>query len=241
MLSCAVGLILTEQKPKIKGPVSNLSVLKYNLVEPVRTDPCRSRGGKHLRRARGIAAVLIVTLALLVFTGCGGGEEEKAREYIDSAREEARSVAQKQLEIQRRGEELNEFLEEVNAITPDAVAATEELLRKLTELAEVTSEAAAGARAEYEKVLELEGVEDHKEYAENRIDALELVERRSELAVEFASIYSRALATGLETGQIDEAAVRGLVEPLVEERDAINNEITELNEQAADLQEELDL
>jgi chromosome segregation ATPase len=183
----------------------------------------------------------MVTVALLALAGCGGDEEEKARQYIDSAREEAKSIAQKQLEIQRRGEELNKYLEESSSITLGTVAATEELLKKLTELADVTSEAAAAARAGYEKVLELEGVEEYREYAENRIEALELVERRSELAVQFASVYSKALATGLETGQIDEAALRGQVEPLVAERDSINEEIEDLNGQAADLEEQLDL
>ena len=136
---------------------------------------------------------------------------------------------------------MNKYLEEANAITISTVAATEELLKKLNELAEVTSEAAAAVREEYEKVLDLEGAEEYKEYAENRIEALELVLRRSELAVQFAAIYSEALATGLETGRIDEAALRGRVEPLVAERDAINEEIENLNGQAADLEEQLDL
>ena len=193
-----------------------------------------------MKKAICIAAVLLLAVMFAALSGCSN-DEGKAREYIDAAREKSKSAAQKQLEIQRRGEELTEFLEEVGGITPEAVAAAEELLDKLIELAEVTAESAGQAKAEYEKVLDLEGVEKYKEYARNRIRALELAERRSELATEFAGIYSEALKAALQTGQIDEATLRSFIEPLIVEREEISAEIDELNEEAAELEEELDL
>ena len=196
--------------------------------------------GKSLRKTITIVAALLAAfMALAALAGCGG-DEKKAREYIEEARDKGRIVAQKQDKLQKQGEVLNSFAGSVKTLTPEAVSVIQKLLADLFTMVEATNKAAQDTRVEYKKILDLNGLDKYKRYARNRLKTLGLVDRRAKLAGDFAVIYSGVLEAFLAGQAIDEAAIINSLTPITEERDRLTKEIEKLNKEAIDLADELE-
>jgi hypothetical protein len=196
--------------------------------------------GKSLRKTITIVTALLTAfMALAALAGCAG-DEKKAREYIEDARDKGRIVAQNQDKLQKQGEVLNSFAGSVKTLTPEAVSVIQKLLADLFTMVEATNKAAQDTRVEYKKILDLNGLDKYKRYARNRLKTLGLVDRRAKLARDFAATYDAALKTFLSGQVIDEAAVVNSLTPITEERDRLTKEIEKLNEEAVDLADELE-
>ncbi len=192
-----------------------------------------------MRRSLPFIALLAVSaLAACLLAGCQSSEKQ-ARDYIDQAREKSRAVALKQERLQDQGEELLKFINSIKSINADTVAMMKKLFQGLVTLVEATNDAAQEARTEYEKILQLEDVEKYKEYASNRIEALDLIDRRSSLIQQVGTVYGAVLDAALAGQQIDEAAVTSALKPILDERDRLASEIEKLNDQAAGIAKEL--
>lgn len=192
-----------------------------------------------MRKTLPILALLLVSaLAASGLAGCGDSEEQ-ARECISRAREKGKAVALRQRKLQEQGEEMLEYMSGIRSINAETVTVMKKLFQALVKLVEDTNSAAQEARAEYGKVLELDGVEEYKEYASNRIEALRLIDRRAGLLQQVGTVYEAVLDTSLAGQPVDEAAVTNILKPIIEERDRLAGEIDKLNEQAAGIAEEL--
>lgn len=196
--------------------------------------------GKSLRKTITIVAALLTAfMALAALAGCGG-DDKKAREYIEDARDKGRIVAQNQDKLQKQGEVLNSFVGSVKILTPEAVSAIKKILADLFTMVEATNKAAQDTRVEYEKILDLNGLDKYKRYARNRLKTLGLADRRARLARDFAAIYDAALDTFLSGQVVDEAALANSLAPIAEERNRLTKEIEKLNGEAVDLLDELE-
>lgn len=184
----------------------------------------------------GVVAALLLACAL---TGCGGGEQARAREYLNAAYEKSFTVARKQVEFEDKGEELMALYQQTTEVTPDSMARMQAYLNELVALAGEISEAAGQTREDYEKVLELEDVEDYKAYARNKIKVLDLTDRKMELLGSFYEIVNGAFEKVQAGVAPDEKTIIAETQSLIEERDRIDEQIEELNQEAAELSEEL--
>lgn len=185
-----------------------------------------------------VALSLAVFLAALALTGCSGNEA-KARQFIESAREKSQKVAENEVKLQQKGEELAKYNELFQNITPETAATLKGYFAQLVTLHEAINKAAQETRDEYKKILDLEGVADFRKYAQNRIDAINLIDRRSLLVKQFAAIYDQVVDQALNAQPIDETLVRNQTEQISLERQQIDKQLDDLNNKAADLAEKL--
>lgn len=90
-------------------------------------------------------------------------------------------------------------------------------------------------------MLGLDGVEKYREYASNRIEALELIDRRSGLFRQVGTVYEAVLDATLAGQPVDEETVMNVLKPVFRERDRLAGEIDRLNERAERIAEELEI
>lgn len=188
---------------------------------------------------RLLALALAVSVAACA-AGCGSANEERARAYLNDAYAKSQKFAQKQVEVEEKGKELMEAIE-VPEITPELVQNVERLFDELIVLVEESGLAAEETRDEYEKVLQLDDVEEFKEYARNKIEVLDLTGQETALARQFYDIYKRVFEEVREGKVPDEQAVTDELSPVIEQRDRIRGQIEELNRRAGELREELSI
>jgi len=187
------------------------------------------------------AALLAAALFAGTLAGCGG-DEGKARKYIESAQEKSKKIMLVEKKLRKKGEEFLKFLAALPPnITPDIAATVKKFFGDTVDLVEAISAAAQDTRVEYNNILDLNGVMEFKKYAHNRIDLIDLIKRQAELTKQIAAVYEMTVDQAMNGQTIDEALVQKQSVPLSEERDKITGQIKELNEEAADLAEKLNI
>lgn len=187
-----------------------------------------------------VAVIIAVTLLACAVSGCNS-EEKQAREDLNSAYEKSKGVIENQVKFEEKGQELIEYYEGLSDITPESIQQIDEYFSGMVEIMAAIGTAAEQTKAEYEKVLGLEGVEKYKEYAQNRIEVIDLVNRWVEQLKKFYDIFKRSFDESMAGKVPDENAIMAETKPIMEERDRIEAEIEKLNDEAADLREEIDV
>ena len=197
--------------------------------------------GSDLRKPTVVVAVAIAaTLLACAVSGCNS-EEKKVREYLNSAYEKSKVVTENQVKFEEMGQDLIEYYDGLVDITPESIQQLDEYFSGMAEIMAAIGAAAEQTKAEYEKVLGLKGIEKYKEYAENRIEAIGLVNKWVEQLKKFYDIFKRSFDESMAGKIQDENAIMEEIGPILEERDRIEVEIERLNDEAADLREELDV
>jgi len=186
------------------------------------------------------AVVLAAVVACGSLSGCGG-DQAKAKQYVTAAREKSQKAAETEAKLQKKGEGLAKFNELFQNITPETASTLKKYFADLVALHEEINKAAQETRAEYSKILNLNDVADYKKFAQNRIDAINLIDRRSLLVKQFAAIYDQVVDQALNGQPIDETMVRNQTEQISQSRAQIDKQLEELNTKAADLSEKLKL
>ncbi len=178
---------------------------------------------------RFVSLVLVVVLALLVVAllpGCGG-DTKQAQEYMENGDKL----------VERLQSEANTWQSDVSASMANVSdpAAFQAAIDKAKASANELSKTAGEAKAEFEKILDLEGVEDYVEYAELQIEALdkfqELITKTNSFFDQMAAMVSSGDVTGLTAAQ----------EQYTTEVNALGEEINKLDEEAQELKSEKDL
>lgn len=187
-----------------------------------------------------VAVAIAATLLACAVSGCNS-EEKQAREYLNSAYEKSKSVIENQVKFAEKGQELVEYYDGLLDITLENIQQVDEYFSGMVEIMAAFGAAAEQTKAEYEKVLELKGVEKYKEYAENRIEVVDLLNRWVEQLKKFYDIFKRSFDDSMAGKTLDENAIMEETRPILSERDRIEAEIDRLNDEAADLSEELDI
>lgn len=147
----------------------------------------------------------MLAIVLVALAGCGG-DEKTARQYIEAARQTGKEVAQNQAKLQGQAEQLTKFAGIQNP-TPQDYAAMQKFSSDLVALVDAINQSAQKARVEYEKVLDLNGVDKYKRYAEVQIETLGLVDKCSNLVKDFGAVLSEVLQAQVAGQPINEAAV----------------------------------
>ena len=90
-------------------------------------------------------------------------------------------------------------------------------------------------------MLDLNGVDKYKRYAEVQIETLGLVDKRSNLVKDFGAVISQVLQNQVAGQPIDEAAVTSSLQKIIDERNNLTKQIEDLNKEAVTLARELNL
>jgi uncharacterized coiled-coil DUF342 family protein len=187
-----------------------------------------------------VAAGLAATLIVIFVTGDNPGEN-KARAYLNDAYAKSKEVAEKQVEVEEKGEELLGYINTASDLTPEVIQEAEQLFDELVALVAASNAAAEKTRVEYEKVLQLEDLEDFKAYARNKIEVLDLTSREADLMEQFYGVLKRVFEEARSGGTPDETAVMNELKSITEKRDQVRAEIEKLNQEAADMSEKLNI
>lgn len=187
-----------------------------------------------------VCLAVLAALAVSLAAGCSG-DEAKARQYIEAANEKGKQVYLNEEKLRQKGEQLSAFFESIQNITDETAKVMKNFFNDVVKDVENINKAAQNTRTEYEKILELTGVSDYKKYANNRIKVLELVNQRTQLIKQFAAIYTTVIDQALSGQEINEELIRNQTTPIIEQRNNVTKQIEDLNQQAADFAEKLDL
>lgn len=202
----------------------------------------RPRYERNQLRRRTLLGALAAAVLLAVCVGAGcSSNEEKARQYIEQANEKGKQVYLEEENLRKKGEQLAGFFDSITNITDETASVMKGFFADVVKDVEAVNKAAQATRAQYEKILELEGVGDFRKYANNRIKVLELINSRTQLVKQFSAIYSNVIDQALNGQEINEELVKNQMTPIIEERNRTTQEIERLNSQAAELAEKLDL
>jgi hypothetical protein len=183
--------------------------------------------GEHMRKS--ISLVLVVVLSLLVVAllpGCGG-DTKQAQEYMQNGDKL----------VERLQTEANTWQADVSASMTNVAdpAAFQSAIEKAKASANDLSKTAGEAKAEFEKILELEGVEDYAKYAELQIEALdkfqELITKTNSFFDQMAAMVSSGDVSGLTAAQ----------EQYTTEVTTLGEEINKLDDEAQQLKSDKDL
>ncbi|MBN1289707.1 MAG: hypothetical protein JXA49_08740 [Actinobacteria bacterium] len=122
-----------------------------------------------------MAAVIIISGLLVFIPGCGG-DEGKAKEYMESGDKIISSVKSESGELEDLGNEITVLINQIFTEQIPPSASMREKAEKFEELKTSILEQAGKARDEYSKILGLNGVEDYKEYAGLAVGRMETME-----------------------------------------------------------------
>jgi len=155
--------------------------------------PSRGRKESGMRKTLVLLVVLLVSSALLALPGCGG-DAAKAKEYMEKGDEY--SVELKDY-VENASDNVTDLLVSLGvdlAVTGTVEFETvaEQARKNIGQL----RNAGGKAVAEYEKIEDLSGVEDYKEYAELRIKSLNEIGNLLEKAEDLISQLEKASAAG---------------------------------------------
>jgi len=185
-----------------------------------------------------ISALLAGLLVIGLVAGCGS-DQSQARQLVEQAREKSKTVAQTELKLQQKGQQLANFFNTIQNITPDTATAMKTFFNDAVNLLDQVNNAAQKTRTEYQKILELNNAADYKKYANIEIQILDLINRRSLLIKQFAAIYNSLVDAAANGQQIDETFFSNQAKPIVEERAKITSQMDKLNTQAQELAKKL--
>lgn len=157
-----------------------------------------------MKRLLVMALVAALTLTMLAFlAGCGGGDENKedAKNYMNAGDNYMDEVQTTWTLLDELQTEMGMMVMEGTALTPEDLAAMEaDYEEQFTGLANALD----SAKAEYEKINALEGVEDYKLYASKMIEAIDVYGKALEAAIAVAEAAGAQLAAGASLDQLME-------------------------------------
>jgi len=195
------------------------------------------------RKLPGIAVTVLVVVAALCIgflSGCTS-DESKAREYLYAAHEKGKRVALYTQRLIDQGQQLQDFFNAIQNITPGTADAMKKLFAAVVKDVEAINTAAQATKPEYDKILDLGDVAQFKKLAHNRLDVLDLTNKRSQLIKQFAAIYNTVIDQSVNGEPINEDLVKSETTRILAERGKITDEIDKLNTQAADIAKTLDI
>ena len=187
------------------------------------------------------AVVLAAVISLGFVAGCGG-DQAKARQLINTAKDKAAKIAEAEQKIQQKGQELSQFDALIQNLTPAVTAALKKYFADIVTLYEARDTAAKAAAAEYKKVLDLGDAADFKKYANYLIQAYDLIGRQTLLVKQGAEIYNTKVVDQAFNGQpIDETLVKNETEQITQQISKIYDQLNEIETKAADLADKLNI
>ena len=197
--------------------------------------------GKALKGS-AVLITILVAVALLggAIAGCGG-EESKARGYLETAHSEGLKVTKNIDKLSRKEKELTRLYQENGQVTPENIESVRKPYLELVELIGAVKVAAGETKSEYEKVLELKDVEKYKEFANIQIKALDLLAKQMELMGEYYSVFNRIAEDQAAGRPVDSAAVNNRVDAVSAGLVKVIREIQKAKKDAADIGDELNL
>lgn len=170
-----------------------------------------------MKRFATVAVVVMLSISLVfVLAGCGG-DTAQAKEYMEQG---DRLVQQLQEEAQEWQTGVTTSMQDVS--DPEKYAAA---IDRAKSSANDLGDTAEEAKAEFQKIKGLEGVDDYKEYADLQIEALdkfqELIVRTNSFFDQVVAMVNAGDITGITTAQT-----------------AYQTEVNELGKDISDLDEE---
>lgn len=197
--------------------------------------------GKALKRS-AVLITILVAVALLggALAGCGG-EESKARGYLETAHSEGLKVTKNIDKLSKKEKELTRLYQKTGQVTPENLESVRKPYLELVELIGAVKVTAEETKSEYEKVLELKDVEKYKDFANMQIKALDLLAKQMELMGDYYSVFNKVAEDQAAGRPIDEAAVNSQIGKASSELVRVVQDIQKAKKDAADIGDELNL
>ncbi len=197
--------------------------------------------GKALKRS-AVLITILVAVALLggALAGCGG-EESKARGYLETAHSEGLKVTKNIDKLSKKEKELTRLYQKTGQVTPENLESVRKPYLELVELIGAVKVTAEETKGEYEKVLELKDVEKYKDFANMQIKALDLLAKQMELMGDYYSVFNKVAEDQAAGRPIDEAAVNSQIGKVSAELVRVVQDIQKAKKDAADIGDELNL
>jgi len=197
--------------------------------------------GKALKRS-AVLITILVAVALLggALAGCGG-EESKARGYLETAHSEGLKVTKNIDKLSKKEKELTRLYQKTGQVTPENLESVRKPYLELVELIGAVKVTAEETKSEYEKVLELKDVEKYKDFANMQIKALDLLAKQMELMGDYYSVFNKVAEDQAAGRPIDEAAVNSRIGKVSAELVRVVQDIHKAKKDAADIGDELNL
>jgi hypothetical protein len=197
--------------------------------------------GKALKRS-AVLITILVAVALLggALAGCGG-EESKARGYLETAHSEGLKVTKNIDKLSKKEKELTRLYQKTGQVTPENLESVRKPYLELVELIGAVKVTAEETKSEYEKVLVLKDVEKYKDFANMQIKALDLLAKQMELMGDYYSVFNKVAEDQAAGRPIDEAAVNSQIGKVSAELVRVVQDIQKAKKDAADIGDELNL
>lgn len=191
-----------------------------------------------MRRYLVVALALGLVLAMVVsLTGCGG-DESKAKEYVQKGDQIIDGI---ESETEELAGQLETIFTELASGEVSSSATVDKMVSDLEGASENALKEAQKAKAEFEKVADLDGVEKYQEYAKLRIDVIDGVTELIEETVKYLEGLGKVLAAA-EAGQaVDIAQVEKDATAFFTKMMSIQEKTTEQGDEADELKSELNL
>lgn len=189
-----------------------------------------------------VLITILVAVALLggALAGCGG-EESKARGYLETAHSEGLKVTKNIDKLSKKEKELTRLYQKTGQVTPENLESVRKPYLELVELIGAVKVTAEETKSEYEKVLVLKDVEKYKDFANMQIKALDLLAKQMELMGDYYSVFNKVAEDQAAGRPIDEAAVNSQIGKVSAELVRVVQDIQKAKKDAADIGDELNL
>ncbi len=166
-----------------------------------------------MKKAVVVLLVAALSLAMLAFLGgCGGdANKDEAQSLMAAGDKYMDSVILRSEELQTLQTDMTTgaMQGDMSSITGEAGAAMQEKVEGILDGMEADLEA---ARVEYEKILELEGVQDYKDYASLMIEAVDVYMEQLGYTRTLVGMFIEGLSSMAASGSMDLAALMGIME-----------------------------
>ena len=185
----------------------------------------------------GVIALLVIVavVLVLVFVVFKGNDTAKAKEYMNKGDEKRQSVADKGTAVFDSIEKLFSDLKAGTLTTSQDFNDRAETIK--TDIGDVKS-AAEEARGDFEKIKDLNDVEDYKEYATLRIESIDAVLEILNKEQEFLDYTGEFLASIEASGSTDTSAYEQKADEYGQEFTDLNNKGESASEKAEALKKE---
>lgn len=196
---------------------------------------------KALKRSAGLITIL-VAVALLggALAGCGG-EESKARGYLEAAHSEGLKVTKNLEGLSKKEKELTGLYQKTGQVTPETLESVRKPYLELVEQIGAAKMSAAETKSEYERVLKLKDVSKYKDFASLQIKALDLLAKQMVLMGDYYSVFNKVAEDQAAGRPVDGTAVSSSVDAISAELVKVIQGIKNAKKDAADIGDELKL
>lgn len=197
--------------------------------------------GKALKGS-AVFITILVAVALLggALAGCGG-EESKARGYLETAHSEGLKVTKNIDKLSKKEKELTQLYQKTGQVTPENLESVRKPYLELVELIGAVKVTAEETKGEYDKVLKLKDVEKYKDFANMQIKALDLLAKQMGLMGDYYSVFNKVAEDQAAGRPVDGTAVNSKVDAISAELVKVIQEIQNAKKDAADIGDELNL